>query len=80
MASRSLTSSSSTHDPNAIDFVQPLRELGEPILDLVGPNAYVDVQQVFDPNLPKGPTLHFKGTEPRLALGRRNRHHGSVRS
>ncbi len=34
--------------------MQPLRELGEPILDFVGPSAYVEVQQVFDANLPRG--------------------------
>lgn len=41
-------------DAYATDFVQPLRELGEPILDLVGPTPYVDVQKSFDANLPKG--------------------------
>ncbi|MEA1903764.1 MAG: FAD-binding oxidoreductase [Actinomycetota bacterium] len=41
-------------DPKAIDFVQPLRELGEPILDFVGASAYVDTQTAFDANLPKG--------------------------
>ncbi|MGH3650505.1 MAG: FAD-binding oxidoreductase, partial [Acidimicrobiia bacterium] len=41
-------------DPDAIDFVQPLRELGEPILDLVGPAPYVAAQTGFDANLPKG--------------------------
>lgn len=42
------------HDPSATAFVQPLRDLGEPILDLVGPNTYVETQKVFDANLPKG--------------------------
>jgi len=41
-------------DPNASEFVQPLQNLGEPILNLVGPSPYVDVQTGFDPNLPKG--------------------------
>ncbi len=41
-------------DADALDFVQPLRELGEPILDLVGGTPYVDVQTAFDANLPKG--------------------------
>ena len=42
-------------DPGAGDFVQPLRHLGaEPILDLVGPSPYVEVQKSFDANLPKG--------------------------
>lgn len=41
-------------DPEAADVVQPLRALGEPILDAVGPLAYTAVQQGFDANLPKG--------------------------
>jgi FAD/FMN-containing dehydrogenase len=42
-------------DATAADFVQPLRQLaGGPILDLVGPSTYVDVQKSFDANLPKG--------------------------
>jgi FAD/FMN-containing dehydrogenase len=40
-------------DPEAIEFVQPLRELGEPILDFVAPAPYTQVQQSFDANLPK---------------------------
>lgn len=41
-------------DPDAIEFVQPLRELGEPILEVVGASRYVDAQTGFDANLPKG--------------------------
>jgi hypothetical protein len=41
-------------NPEAIDFVQPLRDLGEPILDFVAPTPYVDAQTTFDANLPKG--------------------------
>lgn len=41
-------------DPEALEFVQPLQDLGEPILSLVGPGPYVDVQTSFDANLPKG--------------------------
>lgn len=41
-------------DPEAVDFVKPLRDLGDPILDMVGPAPYVEVQQGFDANLPKG--------------------------
>lgn len=41
-------------DPDAVDFVRPLRELGDPILDVVAPSPYVDVQTAFDANLPKG--------------------------
>lgn len=41
-------------DPKAAEFVQPLRELGEPILDFVGTSSYVETQTAFDANLPKG--------------------------
>lgn len=47
-------------DPEAIGFVQPLRELGEPILDFVGPAPYTQVQQSFDPNLPKDQRYYSK--------------------
>ncbi len=42
------------HDPTAVDFVRPLQEMGEPILNLVGPAPYVQAQTAFDANLPKG--------------------------
>lgn len=41
-------------DPGALGAVQPLRELGTPILDAVGPAPYTAVQQSFDANLPGG--------------------------
>jgi FAD/FMN-containing dehydrogenase len=41
-------------DPDAHEFVEPLQSLGEPILSLIGPTAYVDAQTGFDANLPKG--------------------------
>lgn len=41
-------------DPEALEFVEPLRGLGEPILDLVGSGPYVETQTAFDANLPKG--------------------------
>lgn len=47
-------------DADAAEFVRPLRELGEPILDVVGPSRYVDLQQTFDLNLPKGHRYHSK--------------------
>jgi FAD/FMN-containing dehydrogenase len=47
-------------DPNAADFVQPLRDLGETILDIVGPLPYTGVQQSFDANLPKGQRYYSK--------------------
>lgn len=47
-------------DPDAADFVQPLRELGETILDIVGPLTYTAVQQTFDEGLPKGQRYYSK--------------------
>lgn len=47
-------------DPGAADYVQPLRELGETVLEFVGPTPYVDVQKSFDPNLPKGHRYYSK--------------------
>lgn len=47
-------------DPDATDFVQPLRELGELVLDFVGPTPYVDAQKSFDANLPKGQRYYSK--------------------
>jgi FAD/FMN-containing dehydrogenase len=41
-------------DPTATDAVQPLRELGESVLELVGPTPYADVQRSFDAGLPAG--------------------------
>jgi FAD/FMN-containing dehydrogenase len=41
-------------DPGASEFVAPLQNLGEPILNFVGPSPYVDAQTAFDANLPKG--------------------------
>ena len=47
-------------DPSASDFVAPLRELGRPILDVVGRAPYTTVQQGFDANLPKGQRYYSK--------------------
>jgi FAD/FMN-containing dehydrogenase len=47
-------------DPEAGDFVRPLRELGRPILDFVTRMPYVDVQRSFDPNLPAGQRYYSK--------------------
>jgi hypothetical protein len=41
-------------DPDASEFVQPLQNLGDSILSLVGPSPYTEVQTGFDANLPKG--------------------------
>ncbi|MGD8202246.1 FAD-binding oxidoreductase [Ornithinimicrobium sp. W1679] len=40
--------------PDAVDALAPLRELGTPMLDTVGPAPYTAVQQAFDANLPGG--------------------------
>ncbi len=39
--------------------MQPLRELGEPILDLSGPIPYVDLQTAFDPLFAKGERQNY---------------------
>jgi FAD/FMN-containing dehydrogenase len=40
-------------------FIQPLRALGEPVLDLSRPLTYLQVQTGFDPFFPKGEFLHY---------------------
>ena len=40
-------------------FVQPLRKLGTPILDLSGPKPFTAVQSSFDPFFQKGEVLHY---------------------
>lgn len=47
-------------DPAAIDVVQPLRELGETMLDVVVPTPYTAAQQAFDANLPAGQRYYSK--------------------
>ncbi len=47
-------------DPGAADAVQPLRELGDPILDAVAPTPYTAAQQAFDANLPAGQRYYSK--------------------
>jgi FAD/FMN-containing dehydrogenase len=39
--------------------IQPLRELGMPMLDLSGPMPWTAVQQAFDPLLPKGQRMYY---------------------
>ena len=41
-------------DPDAADFILPLAELGEPILEAAGISRYADAQTGFDANMPKG--------------------------
>lgn len=40
-------------------IVQPVRELGEPLIDLSGPTPYGDVQQGFDPVFGKGERFNY---------------------
>jgi hypothetical protein len=47
-------------DPEeAGDLMQPLRELGDPILDLSGPLPYVNLQAAFDPLFTKGERQNY---------------------
>jgi len=39
--------------------IQPLRELGDPVLDLSGPAPYTSVQMAFDPLFVKGERLNY---------------------
>ena len=39
--------------------IQPLRELGDPVLDLSGPAPYAGVQMAFDPLFVKGERLNY---------------------
>ena len=41
------------------EVVRPLRSLGTPIADLLGPIRYVDLQQLFDPAWPAGAANYF---------------------
>jgi FAD/FMN-containing dehydrogenase len=41
-------------DPDAAEFVLPLAQLGEPILEAAGVSQYADAQTGFDANMPKG--------------------------
>jgi FAD/FMN-containing dehydrogenase len=41
------------------DIVRPLRSLGTPIADLLGPVPYVNLQQLFDPAWPAGAANYF---------------------
>jgi hypothetical protein len=44
----------------AAAFIEPLRQLGEPLIDLSGPIPYVAVQQAFDPFfVEKGARLNY---------------------
>jgi FAD/FMN-containing dehydrogenase len=42
--------------------LQPLRELGEVLVDLSGPMQYVDAQTIYDPDYPAGHRYYWKST------------------
>lgn len=41
-------------------LVQPLRDLGEPLVDMSGPMAYVDLQQILDADYPEGMRYYWR--------------------
>jgi hypothetical protein len=41
----------------------PLRAFGRPLVDLIGPRPYVDLQRMFDPAVPHGWHYHWKSWE-----------------
>jgi hypothetical protein len=43
--------------------VRPLREFGEPLLDLCGPKPFVDHQAMFDPSFPEGQWYYFRSCD-----------------
>jgi FAD/FMN-containing dehydrogenase len=47
-------------DPTATGSVEPLREQGETILDMVAPTPYLGLQQSFDAGLPAGQRYYSK--------------------
>jgi len=44
------------------EALRPLRELGEPLIDLSGPMPFVDAQKIYDPDYPKGHRYYWKST------------------
>jgi FAD/FMN-containing dehydrogenase len=46
----------------AEEAVRPLRELGEPVVDLSGPMPFVAAQQLFDAEYPDGRRYYWKST------------------
>jgi FAD/FMN-containing dehydrogenase len=45
------------------ELMRPLRHFGRPLADLVGPRPYVELQRLFDPNVPHGWHYHWKTCE-----------------
>lgn len=42
--------------------LQPLLELGDPLVDLSGPMPFVEVQKIYDPDYPAGHRYYWKST------------------
>ena len=45
------------------EALQPLRELGTPIVDRIEPRRYTELQSMFDPTVPHGWHYHWKSVE-----------------
>jgi FAD/FMN-containing dehydrogenase len=53
-----------------IDVVRPLKELGRPIVDLLEPRRYVELQSMFDASVPHGWHYYWRSVElPPLSDG-----------
>jgi FAD/FMN-containing dehydrogenase len=48
---------------DGIDVVRPLKELGDPIVDLLEPKPYTALQAMFDPMVPHGWHRYWKSVE-----------------
>jgi FAD/FMN-containing dehydrogenase len=48
---------------DGIDVVRPLKELGSPIVDLLEPKPYLELQSMFDPAVPHGWHRYWKSVE-----------------
>jgi FAD/FMN-containing dehydrogenase len=46
-----------------IEVVRPLKELGNPIVDLLEPKLYTELQALFDPSVPHGWHRYWKSVE-----------------
>jgi FAD/FMN-containing dehydrogenase len=46
-----------------VDVVRPLKEFGNPIVDLLEPKPYVALQSMFDPSVPHGWHRYWKAVE-----------------
>ena len=48
---------------DGIEVVRPLKEFGNPIVDLLEPTPYLDLQSMFDPAVPHGWHRYWKSVE-----------------